>query len=314
MKRKTYAKTIALVLATTTTLQVTGIASKLVNGEAFVKVNAAEGLSETTAIQSEGEEGLITTPPAVTVTPAAVTIKGTEKAGNTLTAQFIAEDLTEISVTTSSSISYKWYRLSSKSSNPKLVGQDKEYNLVTSDAGKRIKLVTSYNGKIFEDITSIIGKRSSHSNSNSNSNSSSNDTETSDNTDITNDTSKKDSNKASARWEKNPNGSWEFIENGQLVRGWKQVKGTWYLMDSTGIMQKGWKQVGDTWYFLKNDGAMKTGWQQSNGKWYLLKDNGSMATGWQKVNGRWYFLYSDGSMASNTTINGYKVDASGAWI
>jgi glucan-binding YG repeat protein len=59
---------------------------------------------------------------------------------------------------------------------------------------------------------------------------------------------------------------------------------------------------------------MATGWQQVNGNWYLLKDNGSMATGWQQTNGKWYYLYSDGSMASNAVVDGYKVDASGAWV
>ena len=34
----------------------------------------------------------------------------------------------------------------------------------------------------------------------------------------------------------------------------------------------------------------------------------------QKSNGTWYYLYSDGAMASNTVIDGYSLDASGAWI
>ena len=39
-----------------------------------------------------------------------------------------------------------------------------------------------------------------------------------------------------------------------------------------------------------------------------------MATGWIKDKGKWYYLNLDGSMASNTIINGYRVDISGAWI
>lgn len=46
MRKSMHAKTLALVLATTTTLQVTGLASKLVNGEAFIKANAESGSVE----------------------------------------------------------------------------------------------------------------------------------------------------------------------------------------------------------------------------------------------------------------------------
>lgn len=65
-------------------------------------------------------------------------------------------------------------------------------------------------------------------------------------------------------------------------------------MDSTGIMQTSWKQV--------------------DGKWYFLKDSGAMTIGWTYVDGNWYYLYADGSMASNTTIDGYTLDESGAWV
>ena len=44
-----------------------------------------------------------------------------------------------------------------------------------------------------------------------------------------------------------------------------------------------------------------------------------MTTGWQQVNGAWYYLnpVSDGTkgaMAANTTIDGYYVNADGAWV
>ena len=113
-------------------------------------------------------------------------------------------------------------------------------------------------------------------------------------------------------WQNSAQG-WKYIKNGQPATGWNQVGSYWYLMDSTGIMETGWKQTNGTWYLLKNDGAMATGWTQSNGLWYFLKDSGAMETGWVQSNGEWYYLYSDGSMASSTTIDGYLLDASGAW-
>ena len=94
-------------------------------------------------------------------------------------------------------------------------------------------------------------------------------------------------------WQNNADG-WKYIKNGQSVIGWNQIYEYWYLMDSTGTMQIGWRQTSGTWYLLKTDGAMATGWQQTNGKWY--------------------YLYSNGAMASNTVIDGYTLDKSGALI
>lgn len=37
-------------------------------------------------------------------------------------------------------------------------------------------------------------------------------------------------------------------------------------------------------------------------------------TGWLNANGTWYFLNSNGTMAKNTTIDGYVLNSSGAWI
>ncbi|MBQ3802861.1 MAG: hypothetical protein II845_04110 [Oscillospiraceae bacterium] len=39
-----------------------------------------------------------------------------------------------------------------------------------------------------------------------------------------------------------------------------------------------------------------------------------MLTGWQTIDGVWYYFYADGTMAANTTIDGYTIDGSGAWV
>jgi glucan-binding YG repeat protein len=39
-----------------------------------------------------------------------------------------------------------------------------------------------------------------------------------------------------------------------------------------------------------------------------------MKTGWLNDNGTWYYLSASGSMLSNTIVDGYKLNASGAWI
>ncbi len=115
-------------------------------------------------------------------------------------------------------------------------------------------------------------------------------------------------------WEQ-VNGTWYYMaESGAMTTGWQQVGGKWYYFKNWGGMATGWMQINGTWYYLQPSGAMATGWQQIDGTWYYLKDWGGMATGWQEVNGKWYYFYASGAMAADTTIDGYTVDASGAWV
>ena len=53
---------------------------------------------------------------------------------------------------------------------------------------------------------------------------------------------------------------------------------------------------------------------QLGNTWYYLKSNGMMATGWNWIGNKCYYFYTAGNMAYSTTINGYKLNASGAWI
>ena len=39
-----------------------------------------------------------------------------------------------------------------------------------------------------------------------------------------------------------------------------------------------------------------------------------MATGWKQISGKWYYFYDSGAMAYGTTIYGWTLDSSGAWI
>lgn len=137
-------------------------------------------------------------------------------------------------------------------------------------------------------------------------------------------------------WYKGTDGLWYYGKEDTVAKGWLNVNGVWYLLDSeTGAMKTGWQQVNGTWYYLDASGAMKTGWLNLNGTYYYLESWGGMATGWKNVNGSWYYLqpsgamlangwywingkcyyfYNWGGMAANTTIGGYTVDASGAWV
>jgi hypothetical protein len=96
----------------------------------------------------------------------------------------------------------------------------------------------------------------------------------------------------------------------------KNADGTWSFYDQTGakVVSK-WINVGGAWYYLKADGIMATGWYQDGATWYYLNpSSGAMATGWLNDNGTWYYLAGSGAMLANTTVDGYQLGASGAWI
>ncbi|MEG1798327.1 MAG: hypothetical protein RR262_17760 [Clostridium sp.] len=113
----------------------------------------------------------------------------------------------------------------------------------------------------------------------------------------------------------NDNNKWYFMDgNGAMKTGWLQNGGKWYLLSSSGERKIGWVQNGGMWYYFANNGQMHAGWLLLNGQWYLLDGSGAMRTGWVQSGGKWYFLYGSGQMAKSTTIGGYKLDASGAWI
>ena len=98
--------------------------------------------------------------------------------------------------------------------------------------------------------------------------------------------------------------------------GWDQLAdGTWNFYDATGTkVASNWVNVGGVWYYLKADGVMATGWLNDNGTWYYLAGSGAMQTGWLNDNGTWYYLAGSGAMLANTTVDGYTLGASGAWI
>jgi glucan-binding YG repeat protein len=139
-------------------------------------------------------------------------------------------------------------------------------------------------------------------------------------------------------------GKWSFVLNGgiSLVSTWgKLVSGDdtgWYHFNVNGEMDAGWFQDKDgNWYYANEShdgsyGKMKTNWllNGSDQQWYYLDpESGIMATGWRLIDGKWYYFAGPvtpetslqnagkplGSMYKNeTTPDGYRVGADGAWI
>ena len=109
--------------------------------------------------------------------------------------------------------------------------------------------------------------------------------------------------------------TWYYMKSsGAMATGWVKDGSTWYYMKSSGAMATGWVKDGGTWYYMKSSGAMATGWVKDGSTWYYMNGSGAMQTGWVKDGGKWYYMYASGAMASNTTIGGYRLDASGAWV
>lgn len=93
------------------------------------------------------------------------------------------------------------------------------------------------------------------------------------------------------------------------------IQSTDYVTSTASVSNNGWKYINNSWYYYYSDGTMASGWILSGGSWYYLDSTGKMLTGWFKdQDGSWYYLYESGAMAADTTIDGYKVGPSGAWI
>ena len=112
------------------------------------------------------------------------------------------------------------------------------------------------------------------------------------------------------------NGTWyRFDNSGVMQTGWIKENGTWYYLNDSGAMQTGWVKDKGTWYYLNDSGAMQTGWVKENGIWYYLNQSGSMETGWFTVSDKWYYANESGALAINTTTpDGYTVNANGEWV
>ena len=268
-----------------------------------------------------------------------VKISGNFKVGNVLEAQVLNNSGEELN----SELTYQWYRASAKDGQyEKIEGAyNKQYKLTSSDKNKYIKVIVmdEFEDEVSSEATSKILGVSSSSHHSSSSSTSDDDSVNSSSSDEDIDDKAVNADKdlditVTDGWNINLDGSWSYIENGSPIKGWKQVNGlwyfmnengimnigwnkvngTWYYMNNTGEMMTGWQFIGNAWYYLSEDGSMETGWQFINSKWYYLNENGDMATGWKNINNVWYYLYSDGSMAFSTSIDGYNLNASGAWI
>lgn len=270
-------------------------------------------------------------------------IDGTTRVGDTLTAQLI--DANGNKFTTSSAVTFDWYRLNDSNSEfSNKIGTGNTYQLITDDLDKYIGVRAIYDGKdyhytvgrILEKLSSSGSSSSHHSSHHSSSSSQDSSTSTStanastsdattknnNNNNNSNNSTSNNDNSNKKGWSQGTDGKWYLVnETGEKVKGWKLVDNSWYLFNNNGAMVTGWyKPEGgnayeNQWFHLGANGKMDTGWvKDADGKWYYLDNTtGAMKTGWIQDGGKWYYLYSNGSLATSTTIDGYMVNENGEW-
>ena len=89
------------------------------------------------------------------------------------------------------------------------------------------------------------------------------------------------------------------------------------VANGPGSIAYGWQlQSNGTWKYLKPDGTYAAnGWEYINNKWYAFYPNGIMrANEWilSAVNPHiWYYVGPQGDMLTNTTVNGWVINAAG---
>lgn len=109
-----------------------------------------------------------------------------------------------------------------------------------------------------------------------------------------------------ADWYKNNDGSWNYIDEGAIVNGWKLIQSKWYFFDENGIMKTGWVNYEGNWYYMDQNGVMQTGMISVNEKRYILDSNGKMLMGNVMYGNQSYKLATSGEIISEDTSSVYR--------
>ncbi|MCR4846779.1 MAG: hypothetical protein K5865_08590 [Eubacterium sp.] len=122
--------------------------------------------------------------------------------------------------------------------------------------------------------------------------------------------------KPQGSWKQNDKGWWYEDESGWYpVNCWQKIDGVWYHFKFDGYM------AASEWiegYWLDADGGWryepKGSWKQdSTGWWYEDTAGWYPQNQWQKIDNVWYYFGADGYLVTNQYVDGYWVNADGAW-
>lgn len=92
---------------------------------------------------------------------------------------------------------------------------------------------------------------------------------------------------------------------------------TSYTTQATQALKYGWNVIDgnpNSIKFQKADKTLAVGWSNADGNWrYFDSNNNMVRSKWIQDGSAWYYLKADGVMAKNMNVDGYHVNASGAW-
>lgn len=99
----------------------------------------------------------------------------------------------------------------------------------------------------------------------------------------------------------------EFRKTGQLTGRWVKTGSSVMYEGENGEYLKGWQQLAGSWYYFDEKGkAVGPGWWQDK----FTPDDPNRAKG-----GSWYYFDNDHRMLANTTTpDGYRLDEHGRWV
>ena len=114
-------------------------------------------------------------------------------------------------------------------------------------------------------------------------------------------------------WQKQSDGTWLYLKNGEPYTGWVKSGGSWYYLDPV-MITDGFYLIDGDWYYFNSSGKMATGW-----KWiteyylddddnevpfsywaYFLSSGKQVLESWKKIDGSWYYFDSYGEMFSDS--------------
>lgn len=81
------------------------------------------------------------------------------------------------------------------------------------------------------------------------------------------------------------------------------------------IVKAGWRKDAKGWWYQNEDRSYpRNAWEKINGAWFYFGADGYMISDkWLTIDGQTYYLKSSGAMAANEYINGWWLNAYGAW-
>lgn len=328
MKRYMHIKTLGLILATTTTLQLTGAVSQLLNGIPFVKAEAATVIMGNSTSSVQVYANGVTTPAQVTLQtplPSNKTIAELNSSYNMLTFKLdLTTSLGTVSATTAASVNWIVNGLNTAVCSGTVI-QIGEYQLIdtikysysvpiqapsttleaayvrisgTERVGKNLDAeLRNYNGTRFTTSAGVVYRWYRLDNKNDN---------------ISDGTLVEDDD------------SYDLVsaDRDHYIKVLVTYNGVTYT-DITGDIDRRSSSsssddddedtIDEEKDYIKEpriekdsygniriieNGRYASGWRFINSKWYLADSAGNVQIGWRKVNGFWYFLKDDGAMVT----------------